>query len=113
MEDDGVEDSAILLMALGADAAAEVFKHLSPKEVHRLGEAMANMKTTTNDKVGAVLEKFREQTADKAMLVTDTDAYVRDVLTLALGQEKAGLLLDRILEKYAGQRVDYSDVSLN
>ncbi|MGA1328401.1 MAG: flagellar motor switch protein FliG, partial [Rubrivivax sp.] len=38
MDDTGLEDAAILLMSLGEEQAAEVFKHLTPKEVQRLGE---------------------------------------------------------------------------
>ena len=98
MEDNGLMDAAILLMTLGEDTAAEVFKHLSPKEVQRLGETMATVKTTRNDKVGEVLEKFRAETADSSTLVGDTDAYIRNVLTRALGEDKAGLLIDRILQ---------------
>jgi flagellar motor switch protein FliG len=37
----GVEDAAILLMSLGEEEAGEVFKHLAPKEVQRLGETIA------------------------------------------------------------------------
>ncbi|HEX6361521.1 MAG TPA: flagellar motor switch protein FliG, partial [Albitalea sp.] len=44
MDDQGVEDAAILLMSLGEEEAAEVFKHLAPKEVQRLGETIARMK---------------------------------------------------------------------
>ncbi|HPU50986.1 MAG TPA: flagellar motor switch protein FliG [Burkholderiaceae bacterium] len=98
MEDNGLMDAAILLMSLGEDTASEVFKHLSPKEVQRLGETMASVKTTRNDKVGEVLEKFRSETADSSTLVGDTDAYIRNVLTRALGEDKAGLLIDRILQ---------------
>ena len=98
MEDNGLMDAAILLMSLGEDSASEVFKHLSPKEVQRLGETMATVKTTRNDKVGEVLEKFRAATADSSTLVGDTDAYIRNVLTRALGEDKAGLLIDRILQ---------------
>ena len=98
MDDNGLMDAAILLMSLGEDSASEVFKHLSPKEVQRLGETMATVKTTRNDKVGEVLEKFRAETADSSTLVGDTDAYIRNVLTRALGEDKAGLLIDRILQ---------------
>ncbi len=98
MDDNGLMDAAILLMSLGEDPASEVFKHLSPKEVQRLGETMATVKTTRNDKVGEVLEKFRAETADSSTLVGDTDAYIRNVLTRALGEDKAGLLIDRILQ---------------
>ncbi len=38
----GVEKAAVLLMSLGEQNAAEVFKYIGPKEVHRLSSAMAN-----------------------------------------------------------------------
>ena len=41
--DKGLQKSAILMMAVGEDSAAEVFKHLSPREVQQLGSAMANL----------------------------------------------------------------------
>ncbi|MDP3611134.1 MAG: flagellar motor switch protein FliG, partial [Rubrivivax sp.] len=44
MDDQGLENAAILLMSLGEEEAAEVFKHLAPKEVQRLGETIARMK---------------------------------------------------------------------
>ena len=43
MEEQGLDDAAILLMSLGEEEAAEVFKHLSPKEVQKLGETIAKM----------------------------------------------------------------------
>ena len=45
MDDQGLEDAAILLMSLGEEEAAEVFKHLAPKEVQRLGETIAKLKS--------------------------------------------------------------------
>ncbi|HMY98404.1 MAG TPA: flagellar motor switch protein FliG, partial [Burkholderiaceae bacterium] len=41
MDEQGLEDAAILMMSLGEEEAAEVFKHLTPKEVQRLGETIA------------------------------------------------------------------------
>jgi flagellar motor switch protein FliG len=98
MAEDGLMDAAILLLAMGEDSASEVFKHLAPKDVQRLGETMAKVRSTKTDRVDAVLEKFKVESAGESMLVEDTDAYVRNVLTRALGEEKAGLLLDRILQ---------------
>ena len=43
--EDGIERSAILLIALGEDFASEVLKHLGPKEVQKLGHAMASLKS--------------------------------------------------------------------
>jgi flagellar motor switch protein FliG len=85
-------------MSLGEEQAAEVFKHLAPKEVQRLGETIARMKTIPRDRFDAVLTRFETGAADQNTLVADTDEYVRTVLRKALGDDKANLLIDRILQ---------------
>lgn len=94
----GLEDAAILLMSLGEEEASEVFKHLAPKEVQALGETIAKMKAVTRDRVDGVLGKFSEMAGTQSMLVADNDEYVKSVLRRALGDEKANLLIDRILQ---------------
>lgn len=96
--DDGLRDAAIFLMSLGEEEAAEVFKHFSPKEVQRLGEAIARMRTVPKEKVEAVIERFTREAQSQSLLVSDTDNYVRSVLKRALGDDKAALLIDRILQ---------------
>jgi len=98
MDEEGVEDAAILLMSLGEEEAAEVFKHLEPKEVQALGETIAKLKVIPRERVQNVLEKFDAVAATQSSLVADTDEYVRSVLRKALGEDKANLLLDRILQ---------------
>lgn len=97
MDDKGVEDAAILLMSLGETEASEVFKHLSPKEVQSVGEAIAKMKSISRERVESVLGKFTETAGDQSMLVSDNNEYVKGVLRKALGNDKASLLIDRIL----------------
>ncbi len=98
MSEDGLQDAAILLMSLGEAEAASVFKHLSPKEVQKLGEAIAKTKTITRDRVDGVVGKFTGEAASQSLLVSDSGDYVRSVLKLALGDDKATLLIDRILQ---------------
>ena len=98
MDDTGVQDAAIFLMSLGEEEAAEVFKHLEPKEVQRLGEAIARTRSVSRERVDGVIEKFTREAASQSLLVSDTDNYVRSVLKRALGEDKAGLLIDRILQ---------------
>jgi flagellar motor switch protein FliG len=98
MDEKGLEDAAILLMSLGEEEAAEVFKHLGPKEVQRLGETIARMKSVTRDRLESVINKFDTVAQDHNMLVNDTDEYVKSVLRKALGEDKANLLIDRILQ---------------
>ncbi len=98
MDDKGLENAAILLMSLGEEEAAEVFKHLAPKEVQRLGETIAKLKVVPREKLEGVLDKFTIQASEQHMLVADTDEYVKAVLKKALGDDKANLLIDRILQ---------------
>jgi flagellar motor switch protein FliG len=98
MNDEGLQDSAILLMAIGQEAATEVFKYLGPKEVHRIGETMTRLRGITKDRMDRVLERFTSSAGEATALGLDTDEYLRTVLTQALGDEKAALLLDRILQ---------------
>ncbi len=94
----GLQDAAIFLMSLGEEEAAEVFKHLSPKEVQRLGETIARMRAVSREKVDQVVLRFTSEAASQSLLVSDTDNYVRSVLKRALGDDKASLLIDRILQ---------------
>jgi flagellar motor switch protein FliG len=98
VDDQGLENAAILLMSLGEEDAANVFKHLTPKEVQGLGETIAKLKTIPRDRVDAVLEKFHTLSQEQSVLVGDTDEYVKAVLRKALGDDKANLLIDRILQ---------------
>ncbi|MFY8089514.1 MAG: flagellar motor switch protein FliG [Rubrivivax sp.] len=97
-DDNGLEEAAILLMSLGEEEAAEVFKHLQPKEVQRLGETIAKMKAVSRERFTGVLDKFIAMAESESMLVADTDEYVKSVLRKALGNDKANLLIDRILQ---------------
>ena len=97
-ENDSLQNAAILMMTLGEMEAAEVFKHLSPKEVQKLGEAIAKTKVVTREKVDEVVEKFTRIASAHSLLVSNSGDYVRTVLKLALGDDKAALLIDRILQ---------------
>lgn len=97
-EDETLEDAAIILMSLGEEHASEIFKYLSPKEVQRLGETIAKMKSIPKERVEDVLSRFSDMVSQQSMLVEDNDEYVKSVLRKALGDDKANLLLDRILQ---------------
>ncbi|MBP6394328.1 MAG: flagellar motor switch protein FliG [Giesbergeria sp.] len=98
MDEQGLNDAAIFLMSLGEQEASEVFKHFSPKEVQKLGEAIARMRNVSRDKVDQVIMRFSDDASAQSLLVADTSSYVRSVLRRALGEDKAGLLIDRILQ---------------
>ena len=83
MDDRGLNDAAILLVSLGEEEAAEVFKHLTPKEVQKLGETIARMRGVTREKVDFVIDRFTSDAASQSLLVDDASDYVRSVLKRA------------------------------
>ncbi len=97
MNDNGIQKAAILMLALGEAEAAEVMKFLGPREVLKLGAAMATMKAVQHEQVVTVLDAFRAQTELNSTVGLDSDEYIRQVLTKALGDDKASVLLSRIL----------------
>jgi len=98
MSEDGVQRSAILLMSLGEEQAVEVFKHLGPREVQKLGSAMAKLANVTRAQVANVLREFRQEAQQQTSIGSAPDEYLRSVLTRALGNDKAAALIDRILQ---------------
>ncbi|MEQ4706913.1 flagellar motor switch protein FliG [Providencia huaxiensis] len=95
----GTEKSAVMLMTLGEDQAAEVFKHLNPKEVQQLSMAVSNMRQISNNELAEVLTEFEESAIQFAALNINTNDYLRSVLVKALGEERAASLLEDIFEK--------------
>src|SRR5690606_3079367 len=99
---EALERCAILIMSLGEDGAAEVFKYLSAREVQQIGTAMAALKQVTRGDVDKVLEEFRQE-ADQFMAITlGSDEYIRSVLNKALGTDRAAGLIEDILEGSEG-----------
>ena len=98
MDNRGLENAAILLMSLGEEEAAAVFKHLSPKEVQGLGETIARLKAVPRERVDEVLATFADVAGEQSTLCSDTDEYVKAVLRKALGDDNANMLIDRILQ---------------
>ena len=97
MSDDGVMKSAVLMLAIGENEAAEVMKYLSPKEVQKLGAAMATLKSVGREQVERTVNDFLTVADESSDFGLDSDEYIRSVLNKALG-DKASSVLDRILQ---------------
>jgi flagellar motor switch protein FliG len=92
-----VDKAAILLLSLGETDAAQVLRHMAPKEVQRVGVAMAQMRNVHREEVEQVMSEFVEIVGDQTSLGVGSDGYIRKMLTQALGEDKANGLIDRIL----------------
>ena len=93
----GVDRAAILLLALGEQDAAQVLRHLGAKDVQRVGAAMAQLTGVSRDEVLNVLTTFSANVEQQTSFGVGTDDYIRRMLVEALGADKAGSVVDRIL----------------
>ncbi|WP_341707115.1 flagellar motor switch protein FliG [Halopseudomonas sp.] len=92
-----LDKAAIFLLSLGESDAAAILKHMGPKEVQRVGSAMAGLRTVQRDQVQEVMGDFIEVVGEQTGLGVGADSYIRTMLTQALGEDKANSLVDRIL----------------
>jgi flagellar motor switch protein FliG len=92
-----VDKAAILLLTLGETDAAQVLRHMGPKEVQRVGVAMAQMRNVHREQVEQVMSEFVDVIGDQTGVGIGSDGYIRKMLTQALGEDKANGLIDRIL----------------
>ncbi|MBU6442063.1 MAG: flagellar motor switch protein FliG [Betaproteobacteria bacterium] len=93
----GLDRAAVLLLSLGEDQAAEVMKHLAPREVQRLGVAMSRLGRVSTDQAHSVMREFRDKLERQTSLGLGADQFLRSALTKALGGDRANSLIERIL----------------
>ncbi|MDP2715604.1 flagellar motor switch protein FliG [Rheinheimera sp. YQF-2] len=94
---DGVEKAAILLLSLSEEDAAQILKHLEPKQVQKVGLAMAQMTDLNQAKISAVHRLFIEQIQNFSTIGFQSEEFIKRALTAALGEEKAANLIDQIV----------------
>ena len=102
----GTERAALLLMTLGDREAAEVLKYMGADEVHRVGSAMASLKSVSRNDADAVLDIFIIDVEDQTALGVDTENYVRKLLGNAFGATKANAFIERIVTGDDAQGLD-------
>ncbi|KZN32967.1 flagellar motor switch protein FliG [Pseudoalteromonas luteoviolacea] len=94
---DGVDKAAILLLSLTEEDAAQILKHLEPKQVQKVGMAMAAIDDLSQSKISAVHNLFIEQIQSFSTIGFQSEDFIKKALTAALGEDKAASLIDQIV----------------
>lgn len=92
----GMRKAAILLVSLGPEVAAEIFRHLSDDQIEKLTIEMARLGDVDGDEHDAVQYELLESAYQKGWVSSGGAAYAREVLELALGEERASEILGRL-----------------
>ena len=85
----GVQRAAILLISLGPERSAGIFKHLKEEEIEELTLEIANTRSVTPQVKEEVINEFYEVCLAQQYIAEGGIGYAKDLLEKALGAEKA------------------------
>ena len=105
----GTEKSAILMMLLGEEEAAQVLQNLTPREVQHLVTAMYSVAGVDQNTVNMVLDEFLETIKKQTGLGLGASRYIENVMIRALGEDKAQSVLGRITPASSESAIDILD----
>ncbi|MCB1679441.1 MAG: flagellar motor switch protein FliG [Halioglobus sp.] len=93
----GAQRAAIFLLGLGEAGAAAVMKHMDPKEVQRVGEAMAALSEVAEEQLIGVVQEFADKASRTSAIGIGAGDFTRRVMVQALGESKARNMLGRVM----------------
>ena len=85
----GIQKAAVLLISLGPERSANVFKHLKEEEIEELTLEIANTRSVSPDVKGQVLDEFYEVCLAQQYIAEGGVGYAKELLEKALGADKA------------------------
>ena len=93
---DGLQKAAVLLITLGPEKAANIFKHLKEEEIEQLTLEIANTRSVSPSQKEEVLNEFYEVCLAQQYIAEGGIGYAKDLLQKALGEEKAKDVLGKL-----------------
>ncbi|WP_031410431.1 flagellar motor switch protein FliG [Geobacillus vulcani] len=104
----GRQKAAILLISLGPDVSASVYKHLSEEEIEKLTLEISNVRQVTTEQKEEVLEEFRQLALAQDYIAQGGIAYAKEVLEKALGPDKAMQIINRLTSALMVRPFDFA-----
>ncbi|WP_096435411.1 flagellar motor switch protein FliG [Alteribacter populi] len=104
----GKEKAAILLISLGPDVSAQVYKHLTEEEIEKLTLEIAGVRKVESDMKEAVLEQFHQLAMAQDYISQGGISYAKDVLEKALGESEAMSIINRLTSTLQVRPFDFA-----
>lgn len=103
----GRQKAAILLVTLGSELSAEIFKHLKEDEIESLTFEIARLETVDSEERDKVLMEFQELMMAQEFIITGGVDYARELLEKALGTQKAVDIINRLTSSLQVRPFDF------
>jgi len=95
----GIQKSAILFITLGPDASAAILKKLPERDIQKIIYEIANITSVKADQKQAILDEFMDMNKAKDFLLEGGFEYARNLLSKAIGAQRAKGILDKVMEE--------------
>lgn len=92
----GPQKAAVLLLTLGVESAAQIFKQLEDEEIEAITGEITRMKGVSAKASTAVIEEFQQMARAQEFMSTGGIRYAQDVLEKAVGRNKALAIIERL-----------------
>lgn len=104
----GRQKAAILLISLGPEVSAQVFKHLREDEIEQLTLEIANVRKVDSDEKEKILSEFHQIAVAKEVIAQGGITYAREILQKALGDSKAMDIINRLTANLQVRPFDFA-----
>ncbi|AZB42938.1 flagellar motor switch protein FliG [Bacillus sp. FJAT-42376] len=104
----GKQKAAILLISMGPDVSASVYKHLSEEEIERLTLEISGVRTVDSSKKEEIVEEFHEIAMAQDFITSGGIAYAKEVLQRALGEDRATSIISRLTSTLQVKPFDFA-----
>ena len=95
----GIQKAAILFITLGPEASANIINKLPERDIQRITYEIANTTTVSTTEKSEILEEFIQMNKAKDYILEGGFDYAKDLLSKALGNQKAKEILDKVSEE--------------
>ena len=104
----GKQKAAILLISLGPDVSASVYKHLSEEEIERLTLEISSVRNVDSAEKENILEEFHNIALAQDFITQGGIGYAKEVLEKALGAEQAAAIINRLTSSLQVRPFDFA-----
>ena len=94
----GIQKAAILFITLGPDASAGILKKLPEQDIQKITYEIANITSVTSEQREGILNEFLQINKARDYIVEGGMEYARQLLSKALGSQRAGEILEKVSE---------------
>ena len=102
----GSQRAAIFLLGVGESGAAAIMRHMAPKEVQRVGEAMAALQDVSYEQIASVVLDFSEKVGQVNPIAIGASDFTRRVMVEALGENKARSMFNKVMQDKTTKGLD-------